>query len=170
MAVREVLLLGNPLLWEKSAVVSGASTPDTLTVISDLADTLKELRRMHGFGQALAAPQIGVLKRVIYVQMQPEGFTGALINPVIVRTDHKQVELWDDCFSLPDLMVRVLRFNAVTVEYLDEEGQKQEWEAAGMTAALLQHEIDHLDGILTVQRAVSSKAFAVRSEWKRKYR
>jgi peptide deformylase len=167
MAVRDVLLLGNPLLWEKSELVMDIEAEEPRRIITDLSDTLRELHKVHGFGQALAAPQIGSLKRMIYIRMQPEGFCGVLINPVIMTTDRQRVEIWDDCFSLPDLMVRVLRFNAVTVQYFDEGGRKKTWEAVGNTAALLQHEIDHLDGILTVQRAVSPTAFALRSEWEK---
>jgi peptide deformylase len=80
------------------------------------------------------------------------------------------MELWDDCFSFPDLMVRVSRAAQIRVDYFDDRGTKQRIEAEGDLSELLQHEIDHLDGILAVQRAVSLQAFATRAEWERRLR
>jgi peptide deformylase len=99
--------------------------------------------------------------------MQPVGFCGPLINPVIQWASDAQMELWDDCFSFPDLMVRVSRAAQIRVEYLDDRGLKQTIEAEGDLSELLQHEIDHLDGILAVDRAISPRAFATRAEWER---
>ena len=80
------------------------------------------------------------------------------------------MELWDDCFSFPDLMVRVSRANQIKVDYQDDRGLKQTLEAEGDLSELLQHEIDHLDGILAVQRAISPQAFSTRAEWERALR
>jgi peptide deformylase len=102
--------------------------------------------------------------------MQPDGFCGPLVNPQIIWGSDSQMELWDDCFSFPDLMVRVSRAAQVRVEYQDDGGVKQTLEAEGDLSELLQHEIDHLDGILAVQRAVSPQAFATRAEWERRLR
>ena len=167
MPVREILQLGNLLLWEKSTPVDDVSSKETISLIQDLDDTISAFYREHGFGRAIAAPQIGVLKRVIFVRMQPDGFCGALINPEITWADRRQRELWDDCFSFPDLLVKVLRSEQITVEYLDEHGNKHTLRANGDFSELLQHEIDHLDGILAIQRAISPKAFATRKEWER---
>jgi peptide deformylase len=99
--------------------------------------------------------------------MQPVGFCGALINPHISRLSDDQIELWDDCFSFPELMVRVRRATQVRVEYLDERGAHCSIDAQGDLSELLQHEIDHLDGILAIQRAISPTAFSSRAEWER---
>ena len=170
MPAREILQLGNSTLWQKSLAVDNPSSSDTESVIRDLSETLASFRDATGFGRGIAAPQIGVLKRVIFVRMQPDGFSGALINPHITWASSDQIELWDDCFSFPDLMVRVRRAAEVRVEYLDEQGAGRAVNAGGDLSELLQHEIDHLDGILAVQRAISPTAFSTRAEWERSRR
>ena len=170
MASREILVLGNPVLWEKSAPVENYSESATRELVRDLSDTLSSFREANGFGRGIAAPQLGVLKRVIFVRMQPSGLTGPLINPEIVSSSPRQIDLWDDCFSIPNLMVRVRRSAQVRVRFTDERGAEQQVDAEGGLSELLQHEIDHLDGILTVQRAVSLDAFCLRSEWLRRHR
>jgi peptide deformylase len=167
MPVREILQLGNKTLWQKSLTVDDPLSLDTEAVIRDLSETLAGFREAAGFGRGIAAPQIGVLKRVIFIRMQPVGFSGALINPHVSWRSNDQIELWDDCFSFPDLMVRVRRAASVRVEYIDERGTAGSIEAQGDLAELLQHEIDHLDGILAVQRAISPSAFSTRAEWER---
>jgi peptide deformylase len=169
MAEREILHLGNPILWEKSAPVEDVSSQDTVELIHDLDDTLAAFRKGNGFGRGIAAPQIGMLKRVIFIRMGDGGFTGALINPRIVWADEAMIELWDACFSLPSLMVKVARAAKVKVEHIDSDGLPQVLEAEEDFSELLQHEIDHLDGILAVQRALTMKSFSTREQWKRFY-
>ena len=159
--------LGNPTLWQQSLAVADVSSAATEEVIRDLSETLAAFRRDTGFGRGIAAPQIGVLKRIIFIKMQPTGFSSPLINPQIVWESTERIELWDDCFSFPNLMVRLGRARKVRVNYLDERGLMQSVEAEGDLSELLQHEIDHLDGILAVQRALSPQAFATRDEWLR---
>lgn len=170
MPGREILQLGNPLLWQKSAPVAEVTTGAAQAVIGDLSDTLAGFRRRTGFGRGIAAPQIGALQRIIFIRMQPAGFAGALINPEIIWSSPERMELWDDCFSFPDLMVRVSRAARVRVDYRDERGAPQTVEAAGDLAELLQHEIDHLDGVLAVDRAVGPHALMTRAEWERQFR
>ena len=170
MARREILQLGDPALWQKSERVIAPTSGDIARLISDLSDTLASFREATGYGRGIAAPQIGSLKRMIFIRMQPAGFSAPLINPEIVWASSLTMELWDDCFSFPDLMVRVSRAARVRVEYQDERGAPQTIEAEGDLSELLQHEIDHLDGILAVNRAISDKAFATRAEWERRLR
>jgi peptide deformylase len=167
MPNREILQLGNPALWQKSARVEDFSSAATASIIRDLSDTLADFRERTGFGRGIAAPQIGALKRIIFIRMQPAGFSGALINPEIAWASGEQMQLWDDCFSFPDLMVRVKRARAVRVSYSDERGHAQTIAAEGDLSELLQHEIDHLDGVLAIHRAVSPHALATRAEWLR---
>lgn len=166
MAVREILQLGNPILYDKSAAVEDALDDSIEQLITDLRDTLVDFRDKRDFGRGIAAPQIGVLKRVIYLRM-PSGFDGAMINPEIIWVDDRRVDMWDSCFSFPDLMVRVSRAAEIRVEYTDEVGRRKIIDAEGDLSELLQHEIDHLDGTLAVQRAISPQAFATRREWER---
>lgn len=169
MPSRQILQLGNPVLWEKSVKVEDAQSTDIRSVIRDLSDTLAAFREATSYGRGIAAPQIGVLKRVIFIRMQPVGFCGPLINPEIGWTSDGRMELWDDCFSFPDLMVRVSRAAQIRVDYQDDRGMRQMVEAEGDLSELLQHEIDHLDGILAVDRAISPQAFATRAEWQRRF-
>ncbi|MBI3651854.1 MAG: peptide deformylase [Acidobacteria bacterium] len=167
MPGREILQLGNPLLWQRSRRVEEVAATATQALITDLRDTLASFRETTGYGRGIAAPQIGVLQRAIFIRMQPTGFCAALVNPEIIWASQQKIELWDDCFSFPDLLVRVERAAQVKVVYTDERGAPQTVEAEGDLAELLQHEIDHLDGILAIARALSPSAFATRAEWQR---
>jgi peptide deformylase len=167
MPVREILLLGNPLLHQPCARVNDPASAEIQTIIQDLSITLAEFRGRRGFGRAIAAPQIGALQRLLFVKVQPDGFYGALINPEIVWASAEKITLWDDCFSFPDLLVQVERARKIKVEYQDAAGQPQQMLAADDLAELLQHELDHLDGVLTVQRALTPQSFSLRSEWEK---
>ena len=167
MPRREIHQLGHPLLWEKSAAVDDPTAPAIRALMVDLDDTLAAFRAAHGFGRGIAAPQIGVLRRALFVRMDPPGLCGPLINPRIMWEDSHRVELWDDCFSFPDLLVRVSRAVGIEVEYIDGQGRNQRLRTEGGPAELLQHEIDHLEGVLAIQRAVSPQAFCTRAEWVR---
>jgi peptide deformylase len=170
MPTRDILQLGNPLLFKESVRVGDVHSTEIKGIVRDLSDTLAAFRDTTGYGRGIAAPQIGILKRVIFIRMQPVGFASPLINPEIVWASDSRFELWDDCFSFPDLMVRVSRNAQIRVDYQDDRGLKETIEAEGDLSELLQHEIDHLDGILAVQRAISPQAFATRTEWKSRLR
>ena len=170
MPEREILQLGNPVLWQRSAPVEEVTGAEVRAIIDDLGDTLAAFRGRSGFGRGIAAPQIGAARRIIYVRMRPEGFAGALINPEIVWASPQQMELWDDCFSFPDLMVRVSRAARIRVDYWDEWGERQVLKADGDLSELLQHEIDHLDGILALDRAISPHSMMTRAELTRQTR
>ena len=161
MPAREILLLGNPRLWEPSRAVADVRSTETREIIADLASTLAAFRGRHGFGRAIAAPQIGAQQRIIFVNIdQPM----PLINPAIIEASPERMQLWDDCFSFPDLMVRVNRHAEITVRYSDEHGDVRTLAAQNGLSELLQHEIDHLDGILATDRAIDGKSFAMRNE------
>lgn len=165
MPVREILLLGNSQLWQPSSLVNDVHAAEARQIIGDLAATLSDFRQRQGFGRAIAAPQIGAHRRILFVKMADGSFGPApLINPTIIRASEETMELWDDCFSFPDLMVRVRRHVEVDVSYLDERGQRQIVAARGDLSELLQHEIDHLDGILATDRAIDARSFALRSQ------
>ncbi len=165
MAVREIIQLGNPILWAECAPVESVGEDGLSALIRDLDDTLAAFRTANGFGRGIAAPQIGVTKRVIYVRMTDGSFDGPMINPQIVWQSDNRVELWDNCFSFPDLLVRVSRAERIRVTYGDLAGHTHLLDATGDLSELLQHEIDHLNGILAVDRALSPKAFATKAAW-----
>jgi peptide deformylase len=163
MSVREILHLGDPQLWHPSQIVTNISSTQTQEIITDLAETLSDFRYRKGFGRAIAAPQIGEHRRLIFVKMSETSQPMPLINPKIVRASREMIELWDDCFSFPELMVRVRRHYEILVHYTDEFGSQQTITARGDLSELLQHEIDHLNGILATDRAIDNRSLALRS-------
>jgi peptide deformylase len=164
MPVREILLLGNPILRQSCAAVKSPRADEIQSIIADLRDTLSGFRSRHGFGRGIAAPQIGASPRVIFVNAE---YTGPLINPTIVKRSRKKFRLWDDCFSFPDILVHVERNYSVEVAFVDEQGKKKQLRAEGSFSELLQHEIDHLNGVLAVDRAIDTKHIILRSEYEK---
>ena len=161
MAVREILLLGNPKLYEICASVGENELDLAKTAAEDLRDTMLEFRKVHGAGRAIAAPQIGVMKRIVFLQIEePVVF----INPVLDNFSEESFELWDDCMSFPDLLVKVRRNKSCRIRYKDIYWNDRTIKLSGSLSELLQHEVDHLDGILAVQRAVDERAFALKGQ------
>ncbi len=165
MAVLPILQLGNPALREVSAPV--ISLADALATLVDLKDTLAEFRRTHGFGRGISAIQIGAPQRVIYIEF--EGVSYSLINPAFDFRSEETFPMWDDCFSFPDLLVFLERARSVRLRYTDAAGASQLLEASHSLSELLQHEMDHLDGILAVDRALGPNGLCTREEWRRRY-
>lgn len=161
MSTRTILLLGNPALRTRCAKVKDFTGPGLRSLVDDLRDTLADFRARHGFGRGIAAPQIGDLRRVIFLQVDSPL---AMINPSITRQSRTMMTLWDDCFSFPDIAVKVKRHLSVEVQYRDLEGKRHALKARGALAELLQHEIDHCDGILAVDRAVDTRHIVYASE------
>ena len=161
MAVKKILLLGNPILRSKCKAVRDCSSASTSTAIRNMRDTLADFRSRHAFGRGIAAPQIGLQVRIIFIGL---GGLGPLINPKITKRSKKKLTLWDDCFSFPDILVKVQRHEWVEVSYQDESGTRKRIKARNGLSELLQHEIDHIDGILAIDRAVSTKHIILRSE------
>jgi peptide deformylase len=166
MPARRILQLGDPLL---RAVSTPVATPaEAAAIFEDLRDSLHEFQRTRGFGRGISAVQIGETRRLIYIEF--EGRAYSLRNPVYDLQSDEKFSLWDDCFSFPDLLVWLERSQIVRVRYEDEQGATQIIEATGAFSELLQHEIDHLDGILSVDRALGRDAFCTRDEYQRRHR
>ncbi|MGA2134272.1 MAG: peptide deformylase [Bryobacteraceae bacterium] len=165
MPSRRILQLGDPMLRAISTPVN--SPADAAPVFAGLRDTLHEFRRTHGFGRGISAVQIGVPQRLIYIEF--EGVAYALRNPVFAFQSESKFRLWDDCFSFPDLLVHLERSQNVTVNYEDADGQPRRIEAAGAFSELLQHEMDHLDGVLAIDRALDRHSLCTREEYVRRY-
>jgi peptide deformylase len=159
MPIREILLLGNPRLYEVSVPVGKAELDTMAGLVQDLHDTLLDFRRRYGAGRAIAAPQIGVMKRLVYMYID---HPVAFINPVLEERSAAMIEVWDDCMCFPDLLVRILRHKSCRIRYKDPHWIDQERRLEDDLAELLQHEYDHLDGILAVSRAIDGKSFALR--------
>ncbi len=165
MGIRPVLLLGNPLLRATCARVRKYGTPDLVALVADLTETLRDFRLRYGFGRGIAAPQIGDARRVLVIDTGEEnGGARAMVNPEIVRSSRQMMTLWDDCFSFPDLAVKLKRHLSVEVRYRDPEGKEHLLKARGALSELLQHEIDHVNGVLALDRAVDSKHIVYKTE------
>ena len=167
MVVREVLLLGDPTLREKSEKVKDFSALDE--VLADLKDTLTWAQGHYCMGRAAAAPQLGYLKRVVYVQMPDRSFY--LVNPEIVRRSEETFDVWDSCFSLDAaFFVKIPRHVEITVEYRDEGGGSHVEEFRDDMSELLQHEIDHLDGVMCSDHLRDPRDIVMKAEWMKRYR
>ena len=156
---REILLLGDPKLYEVCEDVKQEELEDLRPVFEDMFDTILGIRRDYGFGRAIAAPQIGVQKRLICMLTDKPY---VIINPTLEFVSDEMMELMDDCMSFPKLLVRVRRFRHCILRYLDEHWLPQEKRMDDDMAELIQHEYDHLDGILATMRAIDNKSFVMK--------
>ena len=144
MTVYNIVEMGDDVLREKARVVPKI-TPNIIKLLNNMAKTMYSAK-----GVGLAAPQVGISKRVIVVDAG-EGLV-ELINPEIISAEGEQVDS-EGCLSMPGIIGEVARAFAVKVKSLDRHGQENIINASGLFARALQHEIDHLDGILFVDRA-----------------
>jgi len=159
MAKREILLLGNDNLYKVSEEITKDNLDKAKHVVADLHDTIDAFKEKYSYGRAIAAPQIDEAYRIIFMKYDDKILP--FINPVMINTTDETFDLWDDCMSFPGLEVFVRRFAKIRVTYKDLDWKDQQLEFDGDLAELFQHEYDHLDGILAVQRALNNKAFRI---------
>jgi peptide deformylase len=158
--LNDILKLGDPRLYEISQPVKKEEIQSLLPVIEKLWLLILEFRKTYGAGRAIAAPQIGVQKRIICMYIdEPLVF----INPVLEELSKEMIELWDDCMCFPSLMVRVKRHKSCKMRYLNMNWEESAMELRDDLAELIQHEYDHLEGILATQRAIDNHSFKWRS-------
>lgn len=168
MAVRKVLRMGHPLLQEVSADVTQFNTAELDNLIQDLFDTMEAED-----GAGIAAPQIGVLKRVVIFGVENENPrypnrgsvpVTVLINPVITPLGDGKEDGWEGCLSVPGMRGLVPRFSRIAYRGYDQMGNVIERQADGFHARVVQHECDHLDGILYPQRIEDMTQFGFLEE------
>jgi peptide deformylase len=171
MPIRPILQLGDPLLRQKASPVADPTAPQTRELVGDLADTVAHWRSVTGYGRGIAAPQIGVLQRLIFLKL-PEADPWPLINPAIIERSDEKIVVWDACLSFLSIFMQVERHRQVTVRYQNFKGETLEVKAGDdrNLSELLQHEIDHLDGILAIDRVVDVKTICTREEFEKRYR
>ena len=171
MAVRTVLQLGDPGLREVAARVADPTAPEIRALAQDLADTLAYWRASTGYGRGIAAPQIGAAKRVIFLQL-PGAEPWPLVNPEITWRSEEKIVVWDACLSFLSIFMQVQRHREITVRYQNLRGEWQEVHASEQRdlSELLQHEIDHLDGILAIDRITDMRTMCTREEFEKRYR
>jgi len=171
MPIRPILQLGNPLLRQKAAAIEDPTAPEVHDLVRDLADTLAHWRSATGYGRGIAAPQLGELRRVIFLKL-PEAEPWPLINPEITKHSAEKITVWDACLSFLSIFMQVERHRQITVRYQSLDGETHEFKAGDdrNLSELLQHEIDHLDGILAIDRVVDVKTICTREEFENRYR
>jgi peptide deformylase len=167
MAAREVLRMGHPVLRERAQPVERFGTPELSSLIADMKDTMAAKN-----GAGLAAPQIGVGLRVVifgvnhnprYPDAEEVPFT-VLVNPKILLLTREVEEGWEGCLSVPGMRGLVPRYTRLRYSGFDGEGLAIEREAEGFHARVVQHECDHLDGILYPQRMTDMSKFGFNEE------
>ncbi|MGD9661119.1 MAG: peptide deformylase [Porticoccaceae bacterium] len=162
MAIRQILRMGDPRLLQVSAPVAEFNNAALDALVADMLDTMAASN-----GAGLAAPQIGELKRVVifgvdknprYPHAEPVPQT-LLINPVITALSDEREPGWEGCLSVPGMRGLVSRYNHIRYKGFDAAGRPIEVEARGFHARVVQHECDHLDGILYPQKLDDPKHF-----------
>jgi peptide deformylase len=171
MAVRTVLQLGDPILRQVAAPVADPAAPEIRLLVEDLADTLAYWKKTTGYGRAIAAPQIGQLRRAIFMQL-PGADPWPLINPAIIERSGEKIVVWDACLSFLSIFMQVERHREIVVRYQDLRAQWHEVRAGEERnlSELLQHEIDHLDGILATDRITDIRTLCTREEFEKRHR
>jgi len=171
VAIRTILQLGDPGLREVAKSVSDPAAAEIRALVEDLADTLAYWRKTTGYGRGIAAPQIGANWRVIFLRLPGEE-PWPLVNPEITWRSEEKIVVWDACLSFLSIFMQVERNQEITVRYQD---LRAEWHEVRATeernlSELLQHEIDHLDGILAVDRITDMKTMCTREEFEKRHR
>lgn len=175
MAVREILHVGNPLLRERSREVGRdeLALPSVQGLIDDLVDTMRAAN-----GAGIAAPQVGELVRIATVEVthnprypyKPPIPLTVMVNPVIEVLDDEQVEINEGCLSVPDLRGNVLRHVNVRLRWWDRDGNEHDEVKRGLTAGTFQHELDHLDGVLFLDRVHDTRSLTTWADFERFHR
>src|ERR1051326_4574439 len=172
MAVRKILQLGDPSRRQPAEPHQFApGSPDLARLLDDLRDTLAHRRAETGYGRGIAAPQLGISTRVIFLQL-PGAEPWPLINPQIVARSDEKIIVWDACLSFLAIFMQVERHKEVAVRYQDIHAAWHEVQAgeARDLSELLQHEIDHLDGILCIDRVTDVRTICTKEEFELRHR
>ena len=169
MAVLRIAKMGNPVLLQKAAPVADPTAPEIRRLAADMQETIEDIG-----ASGLAAPQVFVSKRVVVYRiiaaripegsgLEPRPWT-VMVNPVIRPKSAVTTPVWERCLSVPGLHGKVPRFMHITISYQDLQGKTLRHDARSSWAALLQHECDHLDGILYPMRMTDLSLLAYNDE------
>lgn len=175
MTVREILTVGHPILRQRAeeVPVEEVRSHAVQALIEDLIDTMR-----HANGAGLAANQIGVARRVAVIEVadnprypyKPAIPLTVILNPVIEPLDDEVVEINEGCLSVPDLRGSVERHVSIRVRWLDRDGVTRDEVRRGLTAGTFQHECDHLDGVLFLDRVTDPRTFTTWEQFERFHR
>lgn len=165
MSILKVAMLGNPVLRKKAVSVKDALAPEVQRLLDDMVDTMKEYQ-----GVGLAGPQVHASLRVCIIEsVKGAPWTAAtpLVNPVIEPLSQQKGDDWEGCLSIGDLRGQVPRFRHIGVKATDRRGKAMEFEATEFFARVIQHEVDHLDGVLYFDRMKDLSTLTHLNEWQR---
>ncbi len=155
-------MIGNEFLRKEAKRIDFVKDP-VKQYIQDLRDTLHHIQKVKKIGRAIAGPQIGFLKRIIYMEIEEKKII--MINPQIIKKSQETFEVWDSCFSADVAFFgKTLRHKAITVSYINENQEELQEDFVDDLSELFQHEIDHLRGILFTDRIIDNQII-MRSEW-----
>lgn len=158
--IHDILKLGDPRLYEVCEPVQESDFGQIPNWTQQLHEAMEDIRKVYGFGRGIAAPQLGIMKRMFYLNLDKPY---VILNPELINLSEGMFELWDDCMSFPNLLVKVKRHQSLTLTYRDKNWKQQEWNVSGAISELIQHEYDHLDGVLCTMRAIDQKSFRWKS-------
>ena len=172
MAILKVARLGHPVLRQQAKPLTAAEirSPETQRLIDDMVETMREYD-----GAGLAGNQVHALKQIAVIEVlgnprypdAPGIPLTVVINPVVTPLTDEMEEGWEGCLSVPDMRGRVPRFTAVRVEYRDRDGEKVDLVAKDFFARVIQHETDHLNGIVYVDRMGDLSSLSYIAEWQK---
>ena len=175
MTVREIITVGHPVLRERASEVhpDELASPEIQQLIDDLIDTMR-----HANGAGIAANQIGVPLRITTIEVndnprypyKPSIPLTVVVNPVIEAIDGEMVEINEGCLSVPNLRGNVHRHVNIRVRYLDRHGVAHDEVRRGLTAGTFQHECDHLEGVLFLDRVTDPTTFTTWEQFERFHR
>lgn len=165
MPVCPMLELGDPRLRQQAQPVEQPSAPEIQSLITDLWDTLHDFQQQAGWGRALAAPVIGVDQRVVVVAFHDQRFV--LINPRFESWGRTQAIAYETCVTFASIWGAVYRPENIVVVALDAAGSEQRFDVDGDLARLIQHEIDHLDGLVWLDREPDLATICTANEYRR---
>jgi peptide deformylase len=175
MTVRDILHVGNPLLRERSREVTADElrSSETQRLIDDLIETMHAAN-----GAGIAAPQVGELVRIATIEVthnarypyKPPIPLTVVVNPVLEALDDELVEINEGCLSVPNMRGNVMRHVNLRVQYLDRDGNQHDEIKRGLTAGTFQHELDHLDGLLFLDRVHDTRSLTTWDQFERFHR
>ena len=166
MSILKIARLGHPILYKKASLVDNITEPGIKKLIHDMSETMIDYK-----GIGLAAPQVHISEQIIVFRLiedqekeSNEIKITALINPRIIKTSEETDNQWEGCLSIPGMLGLVKRHSSISYEGFDMSGNKVQQKAEGRHARIVQHECDHLDGIVITHRLVDRNAYGYADE------
>jgi peptide deformylase len=167
MTVHPIRELGDPILRQPASPFDDPCGADVARIMADLHETLNEYRARTGYGRAMSAPQIGVLKRALIIDYAD--YSIELANPRFERWSRDEEQRYESCFSFPGLWGLVQRPVSVVLVGWTPAGEERRIEASGTLARILQHEMDHLDGLVWLDRDPDMHSLCTTAEYEKRY-